>query len=193
MLVTLSVRGVDRDHGRVPGAAEAAGVVRSRRRRCPRRRSSASSAGIATGSSCQCTRSGLTAWPHEMLPHGVAGRVVLEEQVVLAAVVDQPVGVVHPVLGGREVELRSVGLRVRHRRGRRRRVRLRGHGGGDLRCGEKCCGCDDGERAGEVTAMTPSGRRSSCGYDGLGLDHRLPLGSDDEAHGSVHAVLPGQP
>ena len=43
---------------------------------------------------------------------GVAGRVVLEEQVVPALVVDQSVGVVHPVLGRGEVELGPVLLVV---------------------------------------------------------------------------------
>ena len=55
------------------------------------------------------------------VPPRASERVVLVEEVVLAAVVDQPVRIVHPVGGRREVELRPVGLPVRRAvlRGRR--------------------------------------------------------------------------
>ena len=57
----------------------------------------------------------------------VAERVVLVEEVVLALVVDQAVGIVHPVLRRREVELRPerllIGRRTRRRRARRARER----------------------------------------------------------------------
>src|SRR3954453_12256964 len=70
---------------------------------------------------------------HEITAHGVPPghmaprvpeRVVLVEEVILAPVVDEPVGIVHPVLRRREVELRPVELLVgRGRCGARRRGR----------------------------------------------------------------------
>ena len=71
--------------------------------------------------------------PVHVAPDGGVG-IVLEEHVVLAAPVDGAVGVVHPVLGGEEVELGA--------------ERIGGEFGGECvaeeicgaECGESCCG-----------------------------------------------------
>ena len=52
------------------------------------------------------------------VPPGIAEGVVLIEEVILPFVVDQPVGIVHPVAGGCEVELWPVRLLVDGRAGR---------------------------------------------------------------------------
>ena len=46
----------------------------------------------------------------------VAKGIVLIEEMVLAFVVDQSIGIIHPVLGWGEMELRPVRLVVRRRR-----------------------------------------------------------------------------
>ena len=51
--------------------------------------------------------------PPAHVPPLFAKWVVLEKQMVLALVIDKPVGVVHPVLKGRKVKLRAEGLIVR--------------------------------------------------------------------------------
>ena len=66
-------------------------------------------AGIATGNSVQCTQSVLTECPPG---NGISPRcperVVLEKQMVLALIIHEPVGIVHPVHCGREMELRPI-------------------------------------------------------------------------------------
>ena len=70
-------------------------------------------AGMATGNSFQCTQSVLTACPQEMVKaHTFPEWVVLVEQMVLALIIHEPVGIVHPVLCGREMELRPIRLLI---------------------------------------------------------------------------------
>ena len=75
--------------------------------------------------------------PAHVAPAG-AVRVVLEEQVPGAVVVDQAVGVVHPVPLGREVQVRPV-LLLRRRNVGRRAGLLRGGGHGSEYARRQCC------------------------------------------------------
>ena len=70
---------------------------------------------IACSNCVQWNMSGLTACPQVMLPQLMPDGVVLEEQVVLALVEHQAVGVVRPVDLRRKMELRAVPLLVERR------------------------------------------------------------------------------
>src|SRR3954447_14176829 len=84
----------------------------------------------------------------------VAERVVLVEEVILALVVDEPVRVVHPVLRGREMELRAIRLAVR------RRLRT----GSAWHCRQRdsrADGSDDGPVTAHVCSLSSSLMRST--------------------------------
>ena len=99
-----------------------------RRRREPEKTPSLASKGIARGCWSQCTRSLLDGVAPGHVAPDVPERVVLEEQVVDALVVDEPVRVVHPVLGRAEVVGGPVLRRVVGRRGRRPHAQGGEHG-----------------------------------------------------------------
>ena len=102
----------------------------------------------------------------------VAERVVLVEEVVLALVVDEPVRVVHPVLGRREVELRAIELliaRAGRRRGVRHGARQRGH-----RDRER-----DGGAAAQPASPSDAGLTVVHRHSPLELARRRPLTRDE--------------
>ena len=119
--------GVHRHHRRVLRRAEPGLFVVSTTTE-PEKTPSLASKGMATGCCVPV---------HEVLARGMAPghvapdvpeRVVLEEQVVDALVVDEPVRVVHPVLGRAEVVGGPVLRRVVGRRGRRAHAQGGEHG-----------------------------------------------------------------
>ncbi len=107
--------GEHRHHRRLAGPPEAAGVLQVHHRAAGEEHLGHVARSILLGlqrdrqlvPAQQVTADGVA--PGHVAPL-VAVRVVLVEEVVLAVVVDEPVRVVHPVLGRRELELRAVGL-----------------------------------------------------------------------------------
>ena len=109
--------------------------------------------------------------PRHVAPR-VPERVVLVEEVVLALVVDEPVRVVHPVLGRREVELRAIELliaRAGRRRGVRHGARQRGHGDRER----------DGGAAAQPASPSDAGLTVVHRHSPLELARRRPLTRDE--------------